>query len=130
MPYTTEIDVRYRDLDTHGHVNNAVYATYVESARIGYINDVIGLPIGEHAYAIANLDMSFERPLELGDTVEATAFATSLGSSSVDLEYEVTIDGEPAATAETTLIHFDEPFGEPAPFPEPARERIEAADDL
>lgn len=130
MPYTTEIDVRYRDLDTHGHVNNAVYATYVESARIGYIDEVIGLPIGEHAYAIANLDMSFERPLELGDTVRATAIATELGSSSVDLRYEVTVDGEPAATAETTLIHLSEEFGDPEPFPEAARERIEAADDL
>ncbi len=34
--YLTPFDVRFRDLDSLGHVNNAVYLTYFEIARIGY----------------------------------------------------------------------------------------------
>jgi len=39
--YTTEIDVRFRDIDAMGHVNNAVYATYIEQARTEYFRDVL-----------------------------------------------------------------------------------------
>ncbi|MFC7195480.1 acyl-CoA thioesterase [Halosimplex aquaticum] len=37
-----EVDVRYRDLDTFGHVNNVVYGTYCEQARVAYIEEVLG----------------------------------------------------------------------------------------
>jgi len=39
--YTTDIDVRFRDIDAMGHVNNAVYATYIEQARTEYFRDVL-----------------------------------------------------------------------------------------
>ncbi|MFC6975463.1 acyl-CoA thioesterase [Halomicroarcula sp. GCM10025709] len=35
--YTTEVSVRYDDLDTYGHVNNVRYGTYLEEARIDYL---------------------------------------------------------------------------------------------
>jgi len=40
--YSLGIDVRYRDLDPVGHVNNAVYATYLEHTRTNYYADVLG----------------------------------------------------------------------------------------
>ena len=35
-PFRVAIETRFRDLDAIGHVNNAVYLTYVETARVGY----------------------------------------------------------------------------------------------
>ena len=43
--HTVEIDVRFADTDAMGHVNNAVYLTYCEMARIRYWTDVTGEPI-------------------------------------------------------------------------------------
>jgi len=40
--FQTEIPVRYSDIDSYGHVNNATYATYLEEARIDYLEAVLG----------------------------------------------------------------------------------------
>ncbi|PSQ27314.1 acyl-CoA thioesterase, partial [Halobacteriales archaeon SW_10_68_16] len=52
-----------------GHVNNAVYATYLEQARIEYIQDVVegeALAVGA---VLADLHVDYERPIEYGETV-------------------------------------------------------------
>ncbi|MDA0882981.1 MAG: thioesterase family protein, partial [Bacteroidetes bacterium] len=36
-----EIEVRFRDIDAMGHVNNAVYLSYFEQARIGFFNAIV-----------------------------------------------------------------------------------------
>ena len=43
-PYQYELDVVFRDLDAMGHVNNAVYFTYLETARLRYLMDLLALP--------------------------------------------------------------------------------------
>lgn len=47
MPYTADIPVRFRDLDPMKHVNNAVYATYLEQARALFYEDVVGVALSE-----------------------------------------------------------------------------------
>jgi acyl-CoA thioester hydrolase len=59
--YTTDIEVRYRDLDTMGHVNNAVYATYLEQARMDYFRDLLGLTMDDVQGVIAHLEIDYHR---------------------------------------------------------------------
>ena len=119
------MDVRFRDIDAMGHVNNAVYATYLEQARVRYLADVIGEPLREIAGVVADLHLDFERPISLGDTVTVGVGAGDLGTSSIPFSYGIRADGAVAATAETLFVTVDD-AGDPRPIPEDWRERIEA----
>lgn len=130
MALTTEIDVRYRDLDTLAHVNNAVFATYLEEARIRYVEEVFGLRPAAWEFAIANLEIDFERAVTRGDDVAVTVSVPQLGASSVPMEYEVTANGDLAATGETTLVFMDEDGTGTTAIPEEVRTRIEEHEGL
>lgn len=124
--YETEMDVRFRDADMMGHVNNAVYATYLEQARVEYIEDVVEEPLMETGAVVADLHLDFERPIDLGDDVTVAVRAGELGTSSIPLKYEIRVDGSVAATGETLMVTFDQEAGEPTPIPDAWRERIQA----
>jgi acyl-CoA thioester hydrolase len=125
--YETEIDVRFRDIDALGHVNNAVYSTYLEQARIEYFEDVVGEGIFEGlGFVIADLHVDFARPISYEESVVVTVRAGELGTSSIPVEHEIRADGAVAATAEGLLVTYDSDAGEPRPIPEAWRERIRA----
>lgn len=123
--YEKEIDVRFRDFDLMGHVNNAVYATYLEQARVEYIEDVVQEPLMDTGAVVADLHLDFERPIDRGDSVTVAVRAGELGTSSIPLKYEIRVDGEVAATGETLMVTFDQEAGEPTPIPDSWRERIQ-----
>jgi len=122
----TDIDVRFRDIDWMGHVNNAVFTTYLEQARVDYIEDVVGEPLMETGIVIADLHVDFRRPIEYGESVTVRVRAGELGTSSIPLDNEVRADGEVAATAEALLVTYDPEAGESRPMPDTWRERIRA----
>jgi acyl-CoA thioester hydrolase len=124
--YEKEMEVRFRDLDMMGHLNNAVYATYLEQARVEYIEDVVEQQLMETGAVVADLHLDFERPIDWGDDVVVAVRADELGTSSIPLEYEIRVDGDVAATAETLMVTFDPEAGEPRPIPDAWRERIQA----
>lgn len=124
--YTSEVDVRFRDIDPMDHVNNALYVTYIEQARAEYYEDVIGLTLGEADTVLAHLEVDYEQPIELGETVEVRMRVDDLGTSSIPMSYELRTDAYVVATAETVQVMFDRESGEPRPIPEGWRERIEA----
>lgn len=130
MAVTTEVDVRYRDLDTLSHVNNAVYGTYVEEGRTAYVDEVFETTLADFGFVIAHLEIDFERRVTLGDTVTVTTEVPRLGESSVPMTYELAVDGERVATAETTLVFLDADSGEPRPIPDRVRERIGEHEEL
>ena len=121
--YTTKIDVRYRDLDPLRHVNNAVYVTYLEQARAGYLLDVLEFDPAQPNMVVASLSIDYRRPSHWGETVTVGVRSTELGGSSFGMEYEIRADGEVAATAETVQVTLDE-AGDSRPVPEEWRERI------
>ncbi len=43
--YASKIEVQFRDCDPLGHVNNAVYVTYFEIARVAYCRDALGFTL-------------------------------------------------------------------------------------
>jgi len=67
VTFETTIDVRYRDIDAMGHVNNAVYASYLEQARINYFQDLLGVDLSAVGAVLATITIEYERPVELSD---------------------------------------------------------------
>ncbi|MFW5917400.1 MAG: acyl-CoA thioesterase [Halorubrum sp.] len=125
--HTAEIDVRFRDIDAMGHVNNAVYATYVEQARTLYFRDVLDADISRVSTVLASLSLDFRRSVELTDgAVTVTSDVVEIGRSSVTMTHEVRTGDTVAAEAEATLVSLDPDSGTPAPVPEAYRSAMES----
>jgi acyl-CoA thioester hydrolase len=121
-------EVTFRDLDVFGHVNNAVYLTYVENARIGYMRDVLGIEsLDDLLVIVANVNIDFRSRASLGETLDVGARVSRIGTKSFDMEHEVRgPDGRLVAAASTALVTFDYRGDSTMPVPELWRERIEA----
>lgn len=122
--FSSDIQVRFRDIDAMGHVNNAVYATYVEQARTEYFHRVLDVGLDAVSTVLARLELSYERPVRLGQSVTVTIDVPEIGRSSLSMEYEIYADGERAATATSVQVFIDPETGESSPIPERFRERI------
>ena len=99
--HRVDVDVRFADTDAMGHVNNAVYLTYCETARIRYWSDVTGEPLaagheGAESLILAEARITYRAQVFHTDIVTVETRATRIGSSSFVLEHRLTA-GEPVA---------------------------------
>ena len=125
--YETELQVRFRDLDAMGHVNNAVYATYLEQARVDYYADVLGVGLDDIDTVLVNLEIDYRHEVTLDDgTVTVEMGVRSIGESSVVVGYELRAGDRVAATAETTQVYVDPEAGTARPLPEDWVEKMES----
>ena len=119
LSFETTIPVRFQDFDLMGHVNNAVYATYLEEARTTYINEALGIPTEEINCVLAHLELDFHAPLQETAAVTVAVGVTDVGEKSVTRSYEVRDGGETYATAETVLVTLDPATGRPTELTDP-----------
>ncbi len=120
------IEVRFRDLDVLEHVNNAVYATYLEVARLRYLTDVgLGAP-PKPTMMVARLEIDFQTSIVFGQRVEVGIRVAEIGAKSFAFAYEVRADGEIAAVGKSVQVWFDFASNQSVRVPDSARERIRA----
>jgi acyl-CoA thioester hydrolase len=124
-----EIEIRWRDLDAYGHVNHAVFATYLEEARDEWLERALGRDGDLWDYVVARVAIDYRRELRLeDDRVRARCGLDSLGTSSVRTREAVVVgDGQVAAEAEAVLVARDPETRRPRPLTEAERARLEAA---
>ena len=115
--------VRFRDLDAMGHVNNAVFATYVEQARIEYLRS-LGVLDGPlyMGMILARLELDFVAPAVPEGEIEIGVRAARSGNKSFELEYELEQQGRPVARAATVLVAYDYEQARSVPLPETWRD--------
>lgn len=121
--YEIDVPVRYRDLDTYGHVNNAIHSTYLEEARIAYFEDVLGLEQQARGMLVVSLSIDFEAPIQ-ADQVTVGLSITRIGTTSFDFEYVIEAEGEVVARAKTIQVAYDEEAEETIPFPDDWRAAV------
>ena len=109
--------VRFRDCDAMGHVNNAVYSTYLEEARIG----VLG---GLSSFILARVEIDFRDQLRMGEEVAVRTRCTRIGTKSFDLEHVIEAGGRVVAEAKSVLVSYDYERGESVALPDDLRERL------
>ncbi|MFB6112797.1 MAG: acyl-CoA thioesterase [Halodesulfurarchaeum sp.] len=126
--FRTSIPVRHVDRDRLGHVNNAVYATYLEEARIAYFEEALGLSLEERSMLIASLSIDFEGDIRTGPASVGVEM-TAIGDSSFDLAYEIRLGDRIVATAETVQVAYDVEAEETIPFPEEWRTAVAELQD-
>nr|WP_041658354.1 thioesterase family protein [Marinithermus hydrothermalis] len=126
-PVVTPIQVRFRDLDSLGHVNNAVYLTYLELARIQYL-DRLKLDTLRPSIVVARIEIDYLRPILLGEEVAVGVRVTSIGNKSFRMEYGIAAGQELAARATSVQVWLE--AGRPAPVPTAVREAIQRLERL
>jgi acyl-CoA thioester hydrolase len=119
--------VRFRDVDAMGHVNNAVFATYVEQARIEYLRHVALLDGPLYmGMILARLEIDFVAPAEPGGEIEIGVRPSRTGSKSFELEYALRQGEREVARARTVLVAYDYERGASTPLPDHWRDRLAA----
>jgi acyl-CoA thioester hydrolase len=120
-------EVEFRDLDGLGHVNNAVYLSYVESARLAYMQEVLGPLELEELGIVADARIAFRSSAFLGEILEIGMRVAEVGRKSFRFEFEIHgADGRLVADGSTVHVAFD--YGERTaiPVPDEWRSRIDA----
>lgn len=121
--------VRFSDLDPMGHVNNAVYLTWIENARIEFMRALGAFDqpdTSEMTMILARVEVDFRAPLGFGDEVEVGVRTARLGTKSFDLEYELASGKTVAASAKTVLVAYDYQSNSSKEIPDEWRRRLAA----
>jgi acyl-CoA thioester hydrolase len=135
--HSTEIQIRWGDMDALGHVNNAVYLTYLEQARVQYMADLRmwDARVSRMGLIMARVVLDYKLPLLATDRV-ATVFSrvSRLGNKSFDMAQLITRrvndEYEIAAEGTITLVVFDYPANQSIAIPEEWRAAFKAYEPL
>ena len=112
LEHTVRVQLRWRDMDMLGHLNQSVYHELLEEGRIALIADLMhrvgeDRPNGGYVVAHVDLDYHAEARKDHGE-VEIVARVSHVGTSSIELEHEIRLpDGRLAASGKTVLVAWD-----------------------
>lgn len=134
--HRVETEVRFADTDAMGHVNNAVYLTYCEMARIRYWTDVTGEPVaaghhGAESLILAEARITYRAQAFHTDQVTVETRANHIGRTSFTLEHRLTAraEGAPArliAVSDSVMVRYDYATERPVPISDEDAATIEA----
>jgi acyl-CoA thioester hydrolase len=104
-----KIQVRFSDIDLMGHVNNAVYLNYFESARMHYLVYLFGMDWDwkKNGIILKQNLVEYHYPVFLGDEPKIQVFLTHIGTKSFTLAYELKVNEKVCTTGESVLVSFD-----------------------
>ena len=137
VPVKLAIQIRWRDLDALGHVNNAVYLTYFELARLAYIRALLGadapidrrtlLPV-DFQFILAEVTCHYRSPATLGDQLAVSIWVSQVGRKSFVFEYRINdeVTGRLVAEGCSTQVWFDYAANESRPVPAEIVARMES----
>ncbi len=127
MEVRTRLEVRWRDLDMLGHLNQSVYHEFLEEARAALFERLRGDSFEAFVLARVELDYKSEVRRDHG-FVEIAVRLERVGRSSVTVEHDVLLpDGAVAATGRSVLVGWDPAARRSRPFGDEEREKLNAA---
>jgi len=120
------VDVRWRDVDALGHVNHAVFLTYLEEGRDAFFTNILG---GDPLYVVARVEVDLRAEVRYPDRRVTVRIAVErLGTTSLTTrETILTPSGEAAAKARVVTVRWDPGHRKPVPFSPAERTRLAAA---
>lgn len=127
FPLQSTDKLRYGDTDRQGHINNAVFATYLETGRVEMLftpDNPLAAPGCE--FVIAQLVLDFRNEILWPGTVQIGTRVASIGRSSVKLEQAIFQNGRCAATSQSVIVQIDVATRQSTPITDAARQRLAA----
>lgn len=136
MPYlfSHPIEVRFRDCDPLGHVNNAAYLTYLEQARLFYWRSLWGFGLegnererrSRPGVIMARAEIDYRLPAHYGQTLEVRIDLAAIGKTSFTYDYEIVDEEERViASARTVQVMYDYEAARPVPIPDDIRQKMQ-----
>lgn len=126
-PFTIRFPVRFRDVDMMGHVNNAVYFTYMETIRTDYWIHLFSVEsLSSLSFIVARAECDFKAPARYGDEIEVSIRTTSIRNTSFVWDYEMrnAATREVYALGKTIQVYFDYRTNKSLPVPDDVRAKL------
>ncbi|WP_159455259.1 acyl-CoA thioesterase [Pseudobacteriovorax antillogorgiicola] len=128
--YRYPVEVRFRDTDNLGHINNAVYLTYSENCRTRFCQDVLGISIfgdGERIPLIlARVEIDFLAQGFLHHNIYVDCHVSRIGTKSFNQVYEIKTENEILARSTAVLVWYDFDQDKSVPLPDETKEALKA----
>ncbi|MBA2311993.1 MAG: acyl-CoA thioesterase [Actinobacteria bacterium] len=120
------IEIRWRDVDAYGHVNNAVYLTYLEEARDEWLQTMLGSDDQTWEFVLGRVAIDYRSELTLkDDAIKVCCRLASMGTSSFRTREEIFAGDRLAAEAEAVVVASDRKKGCSRPLTDSERAALE-----
>lgn len=123
MRKSFEVQIRFTDIDSMGHVNNAVYFQYFELARLYYLSEYLGSDWDWKSKGIILVknEAEYFKPTLLADKPIVTLRVTDVGNKRFNIEHHFMVDGVLHAVGRSIIVCFDYTLGVSIPIPDKLR---------
>ena len=122
FPFVVEEKIRFSDTDRQKHVNNVLFAVFLEAGRVAILHGEAELARPDSFFVIARSSIDFLRPLQWPGNVSIGTRIERLGTSSVTMAQGLFQDGQCAAISTSVLVHVDAESGRALPLTDIARQ--------
>jgi acyl-CoA thioester hydrolase len=106
-----DISVRFRDIDSMGHVNNAVFLTYFEEGRKAFLEKVLKVvDPADYPFILAHINCDFLKPVKLGDRISLQVWVGEIGEKSFRFRYRIVEKNDASVVygnGESVMVLFD-----------------------
>lgn len=128
FPFSCPVELRFADVDAMNHVNNAVYVTFLELARLRLWQQRLGFSgsAREIPIIVARVSVDYRSPVGLEDRVVIGLGVKEIGRTSFTLAYRIEASGRLAAEAETVQVLYDYALRKPLPIAAELRKKLAA----
>lgn len=129
--HETRIRIRWRDMDAYGHVNNAVFLTYLEECRDAWLQSLLGSADAAWDFVLAHVGIDYRRQLTQDDgEILVRCRPSSIGASSLRTREEILLlDGTLVAEASSVVVPCDPSSGRSRRLSDDERARLRAEVD-
>ncbi len=117
--FNTPIEIRFADLDAYGHVNNAVFFSYLEHARVKLFQQRFG-PFLESdvLFMVVRSECDYRAPIELDDSLQISISVEQIKFTSFTFSYRLHDgNGKLFAEAKTVMVSYNPQVKKPATIP-------------
>lgn len=131
--HKTPIQIRFKDVDRLGHVNNANHITYFELARVDYFNALMGSGVTidweNESLILAKIEMDYKQPILLDDKISVYTWVSRLGSKSFDMSCSIVREEKNGSETEMAkglaiIVCFNYKLNQSIPIPETWKEKM------
>ena len=120
------IQVRFSDLDIMGHVNNSVYLSYFEYARVHYFGQLLGTDWNwkTDGVLLVRNEVEYIHPVLLGQVPRVSVYTEQVGTKSFTLSYEIHVNETLTTRGLSVLVCYNSKENQTIPIPQKMKEAL------